>query len=212
MGQPLPAGPGPANAGDRRRCSRLGRGAWPGGDANGRGRFRGGQGIAPGDDANGGGRPRELRVGRLGTPQSREGESTTVRSYQHRRTGPRRLPVSKLPDPEPELRALREARTICEGVAPPERTAASRTSTVRARPACSRKNSSALTAIALCQAQPGREAQDRAAEFLRRSPESPLAARVRSVCDRRANHPGSRASPSGPSDEGHGAKDQASRP
>ena len=42
---------------------------------------------------------------------------------------------------------------------------------------------SALSAIALCQAQPGRDAQERATEFLRRSPESPLATRVKSACE-----------------------------
>ncbi len=42
----------------------------------------------------------------------------------------------------------------------------------------------ALLAIALCQWQPGPEAQTRASEFLRNSPESPLASRVRSACER----------------------------
>jgi len=40
----------------------------------------------------------------------------------------------------------------------------------------------ALSAIALCQWRPGPQAQARAAEFLRRAPQSPLADRVRSVC------------------------------
>jgi hypothetical protein len=41
----------------------------------------------------------------------------------------------------------------------------------------------ALSAIALCEWKPGPEAQTHAADFLRTSPESPLAKRVRSACD-----------------------------
>lgn len=41
----------------------------------------------------------------------------------------------------------------------------------------------ALSVIALCQWRPGREAQARAAEFLRDAPESPLADRVHLACD-----------------------------
>jgi hypothetical protein len=41
----------------------------------------------------------------------------------------------------------------------------------------------ALSAIALCQWRPGREAQTRAAEFLREAPDSPLADRVHLACD-----------------------------
>jgi outer membrane protein assembly factor BamD (BamD/ComL family) len=41
----------------------------------------------------------------------------------------------------------------------------------------------ALAVIALCKWRPGSEAQARAAEFLRNTPESPLADRVRSECE-----------------------------
>lgn len=41
----------------------------------------------------------------------------------------------------------------------------------------------ALKAIALCRWRPGSEAQARAAQFLRSSPQSPLASRVRSACE-----------------------------
>jgi hypothetical protein len=41
----------------------------------------------------------------------------------------------------------------------------------------------ALSVIALCQWRPGRDAQARAAEFLRDAPESPLADRVHLACD-----------------------------
>jgi len=42
----------------------------------------------------------------------------------------------------------------------------------------------AIAAIALCQARPGPTAQARAETFLRSTPESPLAARVRSACEK----------------------------
>jgi len=42
----------------------------------------------------------------------------------------------------------------------------------------------ALSAIALCQWRPGNEAQVRAQEFLRNAPQSPLANRVRLVCEK----------------------------
>ena len=88
------------------------------------------------------------------------------------------------PDPEPELRALREARDDLRAGRP--------ASAYRRLEDFRRQNPggmlaqerSALSAIALCEAQPGRAAEARAAEFLRRSPESPLAARVKSACAR----------------------------
>lgn len=88
------------------------------------------------------------------------------------------------PDPEPELRTLREARDDLRAGRP--------ASAYRRLEDFSRQNPggmlaqerSALSAIALCEAQPGRAAEARAAEFLRRSPESPLAARVKSACAR----------------------------
>jgi outer membrane protein assembly factor BamD (BamD/ComL family) len=42
----------------------------------------------------------------------------------------------------------------------------------------------AIGAIALCQAQPGPAAQAQAERFLRDEPQSPLAGRVRSACER----------------------------
>ena len=87
------------------------------------------------------------------------------------------------PDPEPELRVLREAR---------EDLRADRSeSAYRRLDDYGRQHSEgmlaqerrALSAIALCEWKPGPEAQTHAAEFLRNSPESPLAKRVRSACD-----------------------------
>ena len=86
------------------------------------------------------------------------------------------------PDPEPELRALREARDDLRAGRP--------ASAYRRLDDFARQRGggmlaqerSALSAIALCQWQPGPQAQARAAEFLRSSPESPLAIRVRSAC------------------------------
>ena len=86
-------------------------------------------------------------------------------------------------DPEPELRVLREAR---------EDLRADRSeSAYRRLDDYGRQHSGgmlaqerrALSAIALCEWKPGPEAQTRAADFLRTSPESPLAKRVRSACD-----------------------------
>ena len=86
------------------------------------------------------------------------------------------------PDPEPELRALREARDDLRAGRP--------ASAYRRLDDFARQQGggmlaqerSALSVIALCQWQPGPQAQARAAEFLRSSPESPLAIRVRSAC------------------------------
>jgi hypothetical protein len=92
------------------------------------------------------------------------------------------VPAAPL-DPEPELRVLREAR---------EDLRADRSeSAYRRLDDYGRQHSGgmlaqerrALMAIALCEWKPGPEAQTRAADFLRTSPESPLAKRVRSACD-----------------------------
>jgi len=92
------------------------------------------------------------------------------------------VPAAPL-DPEPELRVLREAR---------EDLRADRSeSAYRRLDDYGRQHSGgmlaqerrALSAIALCEWKPGPEAQTHAAEFLRNSPESPLAKRVRSACD-----------------------------
>ncbi len=95
---------------------------------------------------------------------------------------PAAVPAAPL-DPEPELRVLREAR---------EDLRADRSeSAYRRLDDYDRQRSGgmlaqerrALSAIALCEWKPGPEAQTRAADFLRTSPESPLAKRVRSACD-----------------------------
>jgi len=87
-------------------------------------------------------------------------------------------------DPEPELRVLREAREDLR--------AGRAESAYRRLDEYGRRHSAgmltqerkALLAIALCHWQPGPEAQTRAAEFLRISPDSPLAKRVRSACEK----------------------------
>lgn len=88
------------------------------------------------------------------------------------------------PDPGPELRALREAREDLRAGRPE--------SAYRRLDDFERQHGggmlsqerSALSAIAYCQWRPGAEARARAAEFLRRSPESPLANRVSSACQK----------------------------
>jgi len=92
------------------------------------------------------------------------------------------VPAAPL-DPEPELRVLREAREDLR--------ADHSESAYRRLDDYGRQHSGgmlaqerrALMAIALCEWKPGPEAQTRAADFLRTSPESPLAKRVRSACD-----------------------------
>jgi hypothetical protein len=98
------------------------------------------------------------------------------------------MPVAAF-DPEPELRLLREAREDLR--------AGRSESAYRRLDEYGRQHSGgmlaqerrALSAIALCQWQPGPEAQTRAAEFLRNSPESPLASRVRSACEKASKPP-----------------------
>lgn len=92
-------------------------------------------------------------------------------------------PVAAL-DPEPELRVLREAREDLR--------AGLFESAYRRLDEYGRQHSGgmltqerkALSAIALCHWQPGPEAQARASEFLRVSPDSPLTKRVRSACEK----------------------------
>lgn len=87
-------------------------------------------------------------------------------------------------DPEPELRVLREAREDLR--------AGRSENAYRRLDEYARQHSvgmltqerKALSAIALCHWQPGPEAQARASEFLRISPDSPLAKRVRSACEK----------------------------
>ena len=93
------------------------------------------------------------------------------------------MPVAAF-DPEPELRVMREAREELRAGRPEN--------AYRRLDEYGRQRSGgmlaqerkALLAIALCQWQPGPEAQTRASEFLRNSPESPLASRVRSACEK----------------------------
>ncbi len=87
-------------------------------------------------------------------------------------------------DPEPELSVLREAREDLRAGRPE--------SAYRLLDEYGRQNSAgmlaqerkALSAIALCRWRPGPEAQARASEFLGTSPDSPLARRVRSACEK----------------------------
>jgi hypothetical protein len=94
------------------------------------------------------------------------------------------------PDPEPELRALREAREDLRAGRPASAYHRLDDFDRQRGGGMLAQERSALSAIALCQWQPGPNAQARAAEFLRSSPESPLAIRVKSACAR-----GSKASP-----------------
>lgn len=90
---------------------------------------------------------------------------------------------AEAPDPEPELRTLREARDDLRAGHPARAYRRLEDFNRQSPGGMLAQERSALSAIALCQAQPGRDAQARAAEFMRRSPESPLAARVKSACD-----------------------------
>jgi hypothetical protein len=86
-------------------------------------------------------------------------------------------------DPEPELRVLRQAREdLRAGLA---ESAYRRLVDYERQhgPGVLAQERQALNVIALCNWRPGSEAQARAAEFLRGSPESPLADRVRSECE-----------------------------
>ena len=93
-------------------------------------------------------------------------------------------PPAEPMDPEPELRVMREAREDLR--------AGRSESAYRLLDEYGRQHSGgmlaqerrALLAIAFCQWQPGPEAQTRAVEFLRNSPQSPLASRVRSACEK----------------------------
>jgi len=85
-------------------------------------------------------------------------------------------------DAEPELRVLREARDDLRAGRPASAYSRLDSYDRHSPGGMLTQERNALTAIALCQAQPGRAAQARAGEFLRRSPESPLAARVKSAC------------------------------
>jgi hypothetical protein len=87
------------------------------------------------------------------------------------------------PDPEPELRALREARDDLRAGRPASAYRRLEDFDRQQGGGMLAQERTALSAIALCQWQPGPQAQARAAEFLRRSPDSPLAVRVRSACE-----------------------------
>ncbi len=102
--------------------------------------------------------------------------------------GPAATPVAAS-DPEPELRVLRDAREDLRAGRPE--------SAYRRLEEYGRQHSvgmltqerNALSVIALCHWQPGPEAQARASEFLRISPDSPLAQRVRSACENAKSSP-----------------------
>jgi hypothetical protein len=99
-------------------------------------------------------------------------------------SGPAATPVTAPSDPEPELRVLREAR---EDLRAGRSESAYRRLDEYGRHHCVgmlTQERKALSAIALCHWQPGPDAQARAAEFLRISPDSPLAKRVRSACEK----------------------------
>ncbi|HVY37332.1 MAG TPA: hypothetical protein VHM31_05335 [Polyangia bacterium] len=94
------------------------------------------------------------------------------------------------PDPEPELRVVRQARDDLRAGRPATAYRRLEEFDRQRGPGMLTEERQALSAIALCQWQPGGQARARAAEFLRSSPESPLAIRVRSACAQ-----GSKASP-----------------
>jgi len=94
------------------------------------------------------------------------------------------------PDPEPELRVLRQARDDLRAGHPASAYRRLDEFDRQASAGVLAQERRALSAIALCQWQPGGQARARAAEFLRSAPESPLAIRVRSACA-----PASKASP-----------------
>jgi len=86
-------------------------------------------------------------------------------------------------DPEPELRALRDARDDLRAGHPARAYRRLEEFERQSGGGMLAQERSALSAIALCQWQPGAPARARAAAFLRHAPESPLAARVRSSCE-----------------------------
>ncbi|HEX2657375.1 MAG TPA: hypothetical protein VHU40_03855 [Polyangia bacterium] len=85
-------------------------------------------------------------------------------------------------DPQVELRAVREARDELRAGRPASAYRRLNDFDRRSPGGMLTQERSALAAIALCQSRPGPDAQARAAEFLRRAPDSPLAPRVRSAC------------------------------
>jgi hypothetical protein len=86
-------------------------------------------------------------------------------------------------DAEPELRALRDARDDLRSGHPARAYRRLEEFERQGGGGMLGQERSALSAIALCQSQPGPAARARAAAFLRHAPESPLAARVRSSCE-----------------------------
>jgi len=98
------------------------------------------------------------------------------------------IPVAAF-DPEPELHVVREAREdLRSGRSENAYRRLDEYGRLHSGGMLAQERS-ALSAIALCQWQPGPEAQTRAAEFLRNSTESPLVNRVRSACDRSSKPP-----------------------
>lgn len=124
-----------------------------------------------------------------GVPIDKRGGETAKKSGKRPTTmtaanpGPAATPVVAS-DPEPELRVLREAREDLRAGRP--ESAYRRLDEYGGQHGAGMliQERRALSAIALCRWQPGPEAQARAVEFLRTSPESPLAKRVRSACEK----------------------------
>jgi len=88
------------------------------------------------------------------------------------------------PDPGPELRVLRQAREDLRAGHPESAYQRLDGYDRQHGEGVLTQERQALLAIALCEWRPGREARARAMEFLRNSPESPLADRVRSACQK----------------------------
>lgn len=130
---------------------------------------------------------RHVRVS-SGAASAREGTSIVAPSLVDATPAvpqnPTPAPLVAPRDPEPELRVVREAREDLRAGRPARAYRRLEDFANQGGPGILTQERRALSAIALCQSQPGPDAQARAAEFLWRSPESPLATRVRSVCER----------------------------
>jgi hypothetical protein len=88
------------------------------------------------------------------------------------------------PDPEPELLALRQARDDLRAGRPESAYQRLDDFDRQHGRGMLAQERSALSVIALCQWKPGPDAQTRAAEFLRASPDSPLVTRVSAACEK----------------------------
>lgn len=106
-----------------------------------------------------------------------------------RRAPPAAAPAAEAPSPalveslDSELRVLRQAQDDLRAGLPAQALRRLRDFDRRFGAGSLGQERQAVAAIALCQVNPGATAQARAEAFLRSTPESPLAARVRSACD-----------------------------